>query len=69
MKAKSKRPKIHTKAIVIDGLQAFIGSANRTGTGLGAKGANIRNFEAGFLTHDAEHLREIVEWIDQLYMV
>ena len=61
MKAKSKRPKIHTKAIVIDAQQAFIGSANLTGAGLGAKWANKRNFESGFFTQDSGHLRELME--------
>ena len=61
-------PRIHTKAIIMDGRQAFIGSANLTGAGLGAKGAHKRNFEAGFLTSDAGHLREIMDWIDQLYL-
>jgi len=59
-------PRIHTKAIVIDGQQAFVGSANLTGAGLGAKGRHKRNFEAGFLTSDPGHLRELMEWIDQL---
>ena len=54
-------PRIHTKAIIMDGRQAFIGSANLTGAGLGAKGAHKRNFEAGFLTSDAGHLREIMD--------
>ena len=60
--------RIHTKAIVFDGIHAFVGSANLTGAGLGAKGVNKRNFEAGFLTQDSEHLRELMEWIDQLYL-
>ena len=61
-------PRIHTKAIIMDGRQAFIGSANLTGAGLGAKGAHKRNFEAGFLTSDSGHIQEIMEWIDQLYL-
>ena len=61
-------PRIHTKAIVIDGKQVFIGSANLTGAGLGAKGAHKRNFEAGFLTDNHKHLAELMEWIDQLYL-
>ena len=61
-------PRIHTKAIIVDGKKAFIGSANLTGAGLGAKNVNKRNFEAGFLTADAAHLREMMTWIDQLYL-
>ena len=61
-------PRIHTKAIIVDGKKAFIGSANLTGAGLGAKNAHKRNFEAGFLTADADHLREMMAWIDQLYL-
>lgn len=61
-------PRIHTKAIIVDGKQAFIGSANLTGAGLGAKSAHKRNFEAGFLTADPGHLKEIMSWIDQLYL-
>jgi hypothetical protein len=58
-------PRIHTKAIIMDGQQAFISAANLTGAGLGAKGAHKRNFEAGFLPPDGGHLREIMDWIDQ----
>lgn len=61
-------PRIHTKAVVIDGKRAFIGSANLTGAGLGAKGEHKRNFEAGMLTADPTHLRELMDWIDQLYL-
>lgn len=61
-------PRIHTKAIVMDGKSAFVGSANLTGAGLGAKGEHKRNFEAGFITDDPAHLRELMEWIDQLYL-
>lgn len=61
-------PRIHTKTVIIDGKHAFIGSANLTGAGLGAKSANNRNFEAGFLTSDKTHIAEMMEWIDQLYL-
>jgi len=60
-------PRIHTTAVEIDGKQAFIGLANLTGTGLGAKGEHKRNFEAGMLTDDPTHLRELMDWIDRLY--
>ncbi|MDQ8191105.1 phospholipase D-like domain-containing protein [Roseibacillus persicicus] len=61
-------PRIHTKAIVIDGKTALITSANLTGAGMGAKGPTRRNFEAGILTDEKEHLRPLIEWIDELYL-
>lgn len=61
-------PRIHTKAIIVDGRSAFIGSPNLTGAGMGAKSPNKRNFEAGFITDEAEHLSPLLEWVDTLYL-
>ena len=61
-------PRVHTKAIVIDGAQAFVGSANLTGAGMGAKNENRRNFEAGFLFDDKAHIKQLMAWIDDLYI-
>lgn len=61
-------PRVHTKAIVIDGTLAFVGSANLTGAGLGAKHKDKRNFEAGFVFDDAEQLADLMQWIDELYL-
>lgn len=61
-------PRIHTKAIVIDGEMAFLTSANLTGAGMGAKSPTRRNFEAGILTDEKEHLSPLIEWIDELYL-
>ncbi|MGJ8634832.1 MAG: phospholipase D-like domain-containing protein [Luteolibacter sp.] len=61
-------PRVHTKAIVIDGKKIFLTSANLTGAGLGAKHADKRNFEAGILSDEKKHIAPIMEWIDELYL-
>jgi len=45
-------PRVHFKTVIVDGAWAYIGSANLTGAGLGAKGPDRRNFEVGFVTED-----------------
>ena len=45
-------PRVHMKMIAIDGALLYLGSANFTGAGLGAKGDGRRNFELGILTDD-----------------
>ena len=46
-------PRLHAKAVIIDTTVCYIGSANLTGAGLGAKGATRRNFEWGVRTESA----------------
>ena len=45
-------PRVHLKLVAIDGRLLYLGSANFTGAGLGAKGEGRRNFEMGILTDD-----------------
>ena len=45
-------PRVHLKLIAVDGAMLYLGSANVTGAGLGAKGDGKRNFEMGVLTDD-----------------
>jgi phosphatidylserine/phosphatidylglycerophosphate/cardiolipin synthase-like enzyme len=45
-------PRVHLKMIAVAGVHLYLGSANFTGAGLGAKGDRRRNFEAGILTDD-----------------
>ena len=45
-------PRVHLKIIAADGAKLYLGSANFTGAGLGAKGEGRRNFELGMLTDD-----------------
>ncbi|MCU0691423.1 MAG: phospholipase D family protein [Polyangiaceae bacterium] len=44
--------RVHMKMLVVDGRFLYVGSANFTGAGLGAKAEGRRNFETGFLTED-----------------
>ncbi|MDB4980417.1 MAG: Phospholipase protein [Myxococcales bacterium] len=54
-------PRLHFKAVVVDGGFLYLGSANWTGAGLGAKGTGRRNFELGFSTNDDGLLDRVQE--------
>jgi phosphatidylserine/phosphatidylglycerophosphate/cardiolipin synthase-like enzyme len=45
-------PRVHLKLIAVDGEYLYVGSANFTGAGLGARGDGRRNFEMGFSSDD-----------------
>jgi phosphatidylserine/phosphatidylglycerophosphate/cardiolipin synthase-like enzyme len=38
-------PRVHLKILAVDGAELYLGSANLTGAGMGAKSAGRRNFE------------------------
>ena len=61
-------PRMHMKVIIIDGRMAYIGSANLTGAGIGAKSPRRRNFEAGVLTDDPETIETLMDELDHLYL-
>ena len=46
-------PRLHFKTVVIDADRMYLGSANLTGAGLGAKADGRRNFELGIWTRSA----------------
>ena len=52
-------PRVHFKAVLVDGAWLYLGSANLTGAGLGAKGDGRRNFELGFCTEDFETIDRV----------
>jgi phosphatidylserine/phosphatidylglycerophosphate/cardiolipin synthase-like enzyme len=60
-------PRVHCKAVVVDGSLVYLGSANWTGAGLGAKGEGRRNFELGFLSRDDQLLDEVQAYYDGLW--
>lgn len=61
-------PRMHMKVVIADGRIAYVGSANLTGAGMGAKSDTRRNFEAGFITEDKTALRELMEFADQFFI-
>lgn len=60
-------PRIHMKCVIIDGALIYLGSANWTGAGLGAKGSGKRNFELGFMTDDSQLLDQVQGIYDHLW--
>lgn len=61
-------PRMHTKCVIADGQLAYIGSANLTGAGMGAKSEFRRNFEAGVLTDDREMIGQLMDFLDEFYL-
>ncbi len=60
-------PRVHVKTVVVDGTLVYLGSANWTGAGLGAKGEGRRNFELGLLSRDDLLLDEVQAYYDGIW--
>jgi phosphatidylserine/phosphatidylglycerophosphate/cardiolipin synthase-like enzyme len=60
-------PRVHTKCVVVDGTYAYLGSANLTGAGLGAKSPRRRNFESGIVTTNQAIVEKIMEHFDGIW--
>jgi len=60
-------PRVHLKMIAVDGHYLYLGSANFTGAGLGAKSDGRRNFEAGIATDDPWMLDELERAFDDTW--
>ena len=60
-------PRVHFKLVIVDGAFVYVGSANWTGAGLGAKGAGRRNFELGFAGADDGLLDRTQELYDRVW--
>lgn len=60
-------PRVHLKVVAVDGASLYLGSANFTGAGLGAKGDGRRNFEMGVLVDDDVLLDAVLERFDAIW--
>jgi phosphatidylserine/phosphatidylglycerophosphate/cardiolipin synthase-like enzyme len=60
-------PRVHFKTIVVDGAWLYLGSANLTGAGLGAKGEGRRNFELGVCTEDFETIDRVQALFESIW--
>ena len=60
-------PRLHAKAVVVDCRAMYLGSANLTGAGLGAKGAGKRNFEMGVWTESPAMIDAVLEQFNALW--
>ncbi|MGN6368903.1 MAG: phospholipase D family protein [Phycisphaerae bacterium] len=60
-------PRLHAKAVVIDAREMYLGSANLTGAGLGAKADGRRNFEMGVWTTEAVMIESVLGEFNELW--
>ena len=60
-------PRLHAKAVIVDCTAMYLGSANLTGAGLGAKGGDKRNFEWGIWTESAAMIDAVLEQFNALW--
>ena len=59
--------RVHIKAIIADGKRMYLGSANLTGAGLGAKGPRRRNFEGGIWTDELALIDPVADMLEEVY--
>ena len=60
-------PRLHAKAVIVDCCAMYLGSANLTGAGLGAKGGDKRNFEWGIWTETSAMIDAVQEQFNALW--
>jgi phosphatidylserine/phosphatidylglycerophosphate/cardiolipin synthase-like enzyme len=60
-------PRLHAKAVIIDSASMYLGSANLTGAGLGAKSDGRRNFELGIWTQSPALIDGVLERFNALW--
>jgi hypothetical protein len=60
-------PRMHAKAVIADGRWMYLGSANLTGAGLGAKSARRRNFETGIWTDQTDLIDPVLDMLEEVW--
>ncbi|MBL7134302.1 MAG: phospholipase D family protein [Phycisphaerae bacterium] len=60
-------PRMHVKTVIADGRWMYLGSANLTGAGLGAKSPRRRNFEAGICTDELALIDPVADMLDRVW--
>lgn len=60
-------PRLHAKAVIIDARAMYLGSANLTGAGLGAKADHKRNIEWGVWTASPALIEGVLEQFNLLW--
>jgi phosphatidylserine/phosphatidylglycerophosphate/cardiolipin synthase-like enzyme len=60
-------PRTHFKAAIVDGKRLYMGSANLTGAGLGAKSDGRRNFEVGVVTDDPALVDAVADLFEAIW--
>ncbi|MFW6059941.1 MAG: phospholipase D family protein [Phycisphaeraceae bacterium] len=60
-------PRLHAKAVVVDAYAMYLGSANLTGAGLGAKGETRRNIEWGIWTESPPLIDGVLQQFNALW--
>jgi len=61
-------PRNHMKCVIADGRRAFLGSANLTGAGMGAKSVRRRNFECGMVLESGDAVGALMDQFDTIFM-
>jgi phosphatidylserine/phosphatidylglycerophosphate/cardiolipin synthase-like enzyme len=60
-------PRLHAKTVIVDAGAMYLGSANLTGAGLGAKADGRRNIEWGVWTRSAPMIEAVLDQFNALW--
>lgn len=63
-----QRGYIHFKKLILDFKEVYIGSVNLTGSGIGMKGEDKRNFEADIQTDDPAIVEQAMNRFDDVWI-